>query len=71
MGMSPEMARFILNLDFAPADHARFEELSIKAQERELAPLEAEELDSFLCVDNLLAMLRLKAKRSLADGASD
>lgn len=64
--MSPELAQFVLDLDFPPADHARFEELSAKAQERELAAPEAEELDGYLHIDNLLAMLRLKAEKSLA-----
>jgi hypothetical protein len=63
--MSPELARFMLDLDFPPADHARFEELSAKAQEHDLAAHEADELDSYLHVDNLLAILRLKAERSL------
>jgi hypothetical protein len=66
--MSPELARFVLDLDFPPADHARFERLSAEAQERELTPDEANELDNYLHVDNLLAILRLKAERSLSSG---
>ena len=62
--MSPELARFVLDLNFPAADHARFEELSAMAQERDLSPDEANELDSYLHVDNLLAILRLKAERS-------
>ena len=64
--MSPELAKFVLELDFPAADHARFEELSSHAQERELTPDESVELQNYLHVDNLLAILRLKAERSLA-----
>ena len=66
--MSPELAKFVLDLDFPPDDHARFDELSAKAQVGELAPQEANELDNYLHVDNLLAILRLKAERSLGNG---
>ena len=68
--MSPELARFVLDLDFPPDDHARFEELSAKAQVGGLTPEQAAELDTYLHVDNLLAILRLKAQRSLANGNS-
>jgi hypothetical protein len=63
--MSPELARFVLELDFPAADHERFEALSAVAQERALTPEEADELDSYLHVDSLLAIMRLKAERSL------
>jgi hypothetical protein len=63
--MSPELARFVLDLDFPAEDHARFEELSDKAQTGALSAEEARELDNYLHVDNLLTILRLKAERSL------
>jgi len=63
--MSPDLARFVLDLDFPPGDHARFELLSEKAQQGDLSPAESAELDSYLHVDTLLAILRLKAERSL------
>lgn len=68
--MSPELARFVLKIDFPPEDHARFEELSAEVQERELTPDEANELDNYIHVDSLLAILRLKAERSL-DGTDN
>ena len=64
--MSPELARFVLDLDFPSTDHERFQELSAKAQAGILAPQEGDELDSYLHVDSLLAIMRLKAARSLA-----
>ncbi len=60
-----ELARFVMKLDFHGEDHARFEELSAKAREGALTPQEADELDGYLHVDSLLAILRLKAERSL------
>jgi hypothetical protein len=47
-------------------DHARFELLSAKAQEGTLSSKESEELEGFLHIDSLLAIMRLKAERSLA-----
>jgi len=62
---SKELARYVINLDFHDADHARYEALSAKAQEGALSQPEADELDGYLQVDSLLAILRLKAERSL------
>jgi hypothetical protein len=59
------VARFVLDLDFKPQDHARFEELSAKAQDGILSPEESNELEGFLHVDSLLAIMRLKAAHSL------
>jgi hypothetical protein len=61
----PELARFVMGLDFRGDDHARYSELSAKAREGALSDEEASELDGYLHVDSLLAILRLKAERSL------
>jgi hypothetical protein len=63
--LAPDVARYIVDLDFRPEDHARFEQLSAKAQEGKLSVEETAELDGFLHVDSLLAIMRLKAERSL------
>lgn len=60
-----ELAQFVINLDFHGTDHARYETLSTKAQDGALTPSEADELDGYLQVDSMLAILRLKAERSL------
>jgi len=60
-----DLAHYVSSLDFHPEDHARFEELSAKAGEGVLSPQEADELDGYLHVDSLLAIMRLKAIRSL------
>ena|SRR5688572_32896281 len=63
--MPADMARYILALDFRGEDHDRFEELSTKAKGGTLTEEEARQLDAYLHVDSLLAILRLKAQRSL------
>ncbi len=64
--LAPDVARYVRDLDFKPDDHARFELLSAKAQEGTLSSEESEELEGFLHIDSLLAIMRLKADRSLA-----
>ncbi|MDB5303131.1 MAG: hypothetical protein JWM97_680 [Phycisphaerales bacterium] len=63
--LAPDVARYIVDLDFPPTDHARYEVLAAKAQEGTLSPEEAQELDGFIHVDSPLAIMRLKAERSL------
>jgi len=63
--LAPDVARYVLDLDFKADDHERFEELSAKAQEGMLSKQEAEELEGFLHIDSLLTIMRLKAERSL------
>lgn len=64
-GFSHELAKFVMDLDFPRPDHERYEELSAKAREGRLTDSEAGELDGYLHVDSLLAILRLKAEKSL------
>lgn len=59
------LAEFLLDLDFPRADHERYAELSSKAQEGTLTDEERRQLEGYLEVDSLLAVLRLKAQRSL------
>lgn len=63
--LPPQLARYVLTLDFKADDHARYEELSAKARAGSLTQPEEEELDGYLEVDGLLSLLRLKAERSL------
>ncbi|HWE94620.1 MAG TPA: hypothetical protein VG269_11705 [Tepidisphaeraceae bacterium] len=60
----PDVARYFLGLDFPPEDHSRFAHLSANAQVGKLSAAEIEELDAFLHVDSLLAVMRLEAERS-------
>jgi hypothetical protein len=63
--LSPEAAESLLRLDFPEADHARMAELSSKAQDGALTAEEREELQEFVRVADLLAVLQSKARRSL------
>jgi hypothetical protein len=69
--MPTDLARFLSSLDFPASDHQRFAELSAKAQEGSLTPQEADELDGYLHVDSWLAIMRLKAHRSLEAAAGE
>jgi hypothetical protein len=60
------VAEYLLQLDFPPEDHARYLELSAKAQAGTLAAEEAAELDDLLLANNVLTILQSKARVSLA-----
>jgi hypothetical protein len=62
---SPEASRSILRLSFPPKDQARVELLSSKAQDGTLAREEREELEEYIRVADLLAILKAKARLSL------
>ena len=60
--LSEEVAQFILSLDFPPADHARYAELSAKAQEGNLSEEDQAALDDFLNVNDFLTIIQAKAR---------
>jgi hypothetical protein len=64
-GFPTEAARQILNLGFTEADHARMADLSTKAQVGTLTTGEREELEGFINVSHLIALLQSKARMSL------
>ncbi len=63
--LSPETAREFLAVDFEPAARARVKALMAKAQEDRLGGDEQDELDEFLHVADLLAILHSKARQAL------
>jgi hypothetical protein len=63
--MSADLAQHVLTLEFPPEDHVRFDELSEKAQLGTLTAEETTELDDYLGADNLLTILKAKARTSL------
>jgi hypothetical protein len=63
--LSPEAASSILRIDFPEVDHARMSELSALAQEGRLSEDDRDELDEYLRVADMLAVLQSKARRSL------
>jgi len=63
--LPPEFARKLLALEFAEQDHARYRELSEKAQLDALSDEERIELDDLLTANDVLTILRAKAQTSL------
>jgi hypothetical protein len=63
--MTPELARHVLGLSFSGEDMARRHHLAVKNQEGALSPEEKEELDNYIKVGHLLAILQSKARKAL------
>jgi hypothetical protein len=61
----PELARAILSFGFPPSDHARYADLSAKAQDNSLTEDERAELEDYLNVNDFLTVLKAKAEASL------
>jgi hypothetical protein len=59
------LARHVLKLRFPEPDKARMHELATKNQQERISPAEREELDNFILVGDLLALLQSKARKSL------
>jgi hypothetical protein len=64
--LSPEVAGYLLSVDFSAADRERMEALAEKSQAGELLPEEREELDDYVRIGHLLALVQSKARKSLA-----
>lgn len=63
--LAPEAARYLLSLGFGQRDQARMQELADRSQAGILTEDEATELDSYLHVGNLLAVMQSKARLAL------
>ncbi len=63
--LSATLARHVLKLQFSAEDQTRMHELAQKNRQDRLSADEAEELDNFIRVGDLLAILQSKARRSL------
>ena len=66
----PELARQILELDFARSDHVRYKKLSAKARKGTLTPNERLMLEDYLNLSDFLTILRTKAEASLRKNTS-
>jgi hypothetical protein len=64
-GLTPTLARHIVKLAFSANDKARMLELGRKNQEEGLTEAESTELDNFIKVGDLLAILQSKARQAL------
>ncbi len=63
--MTPPVARMFLSLSFGPDVNRRVQRLSSKAQRGSFTPREAAELDQWVEANDLLALMRLRARRAL------
>ena len=68
--LSGELARYLLSLDFPASDHARFAELSDRAQQGILSPEERAELEEYLEVNDFLTIVQSKARTSLSSSSA-
>jgi hypothetical protein len=63
--LSPEAARYLLSIKLPPNDEDRVNELSAKARAGTLTEPEKQELNSYLHIGSLLAVMQSKARRLL------
>jgi hypothetical protein len=64
-GLTPQLARYFLARGFSDEDKTRMHELAVKNQQGTIAPDELRELDSYVRVGDLLAILQSKARKVL------
>jgi hypothetical protein len=62
---SPEFAQQVLKLRFSDRDTARMHELAAKNQRTALSTVESDELDNYIKIGDLLAILQSKARKYL------
>ena len=63
--LSRGAAEYLLSIRFSDRDAARMNELSERAREGQLTPHDQAELDSYIHVGNLLAVMQSKGRRAL------
>jgi hypothetical protein len=63
--MTPDVARYLLAMQLPHPDTERVNELSAKARAGSLTAAEEQELDSYLHIGRLLAVLQSRARRLL------
>jgi hypothetical protein len=63
--LPPEVARYLLSVDFCQSDRDRMHKLAAKAREGTLTPAEQHEAESYERIGHLVALLRSKARKSL------
>jgi hypothetical protein len=64
-GLDPDLARYLLTLDFRLLDTGRMNALAQKGCEGDLTASEEAELESYRHVGHLLALIHSKARASL------
>jgi hypothetical protein len=60
--VSPEVAHYLLSIEFGEADRARMSQLADRSEAGTLTSEERGELDGYLHIGNLLAVMQSKAR---------
>jgi hypothetical protein len=63
--LTPDAARYLLSMRLPSSDEDRVNELSAKARAGSLTEVESQELDSYLHIGSLLAVMQSKARQLL------
>jgi len=63
--LTPDAARYLLSMRLPTSDEDRVDELSAKARAGSLSEAEGKELDSYLHIGSLLAVMQSNARRRL------
>jgi len=63
--LTPDAARYLLSMRLPSGDEDRVNELSAKARVGSLTEADSQELDSYLHIGSLLAVIQSKARRRL------
>lgn len=69
--ITPDVAQYLLSMRFPEADEERVNELSSKARAGSLSESETQELDSYLHIGRLLAIMQSRARRLLKNPGLD
>ena len=65
VAIAPDVARYFLSMKFSEADHARMQELVDKSSEGTLTDDEAAELNGYVNVANVLAVMHSRSRVAL------
>ena len=68
--LTPDAARYLLSMRLPSSDEDRVNELSAKARMGSLTAAETQELDGYLHIGSLLAVMQSKARRLVKDAPS-
>jgi hypothetical protein len=68
--LTPDAARYLLSMKLPSTDEDRVNELSAKARQGSLSEAEARELDGYLHIGSLLAVMQSTARRLLKHAPS-
>jgi hypothetical protein len=69
--LTPEAAKYLVQLDFRESDHERMAQLAARAQHGTLSPQEQSDYEDYIRVGNILALIQSKARVALRQSRGD